>query len=72
MNVAQTCTDVRYWSEILCCIILTHMSDLEVKVTNLEKHYVKSLLLKFLEAKRDSGKLHYLVTALILWVVGWW
>ena len=22
----------RYWSEVLCCTIMTHLSDLEVKV----------------------------------------
>ena len=28
--------DVRYWSEVLCCTILTHVIDLEVKVTDFE------------------------------------
>ena len=42
MEVIQT-WPVRYWSEVLCCTIPTHMSDLEVKVTDLEK-----ILLKFL------------------------
>ena len=26
----------RYWSEVLCCTIITHLSDHEVKVTDLE------------------------------------
>ena len=39
----HTCPDVRYWSEVLCCTILTHTCDLEVKVTVLQK-----LILKFL------------------------
>ena len=26
----------RYWSEVLCCIIMTDLGDLEVKVTDLE------------------------------------
>ena len=26
-------TDVRHWSAVLCCTILTHFSDLEIKVT---------------------------------------
>ena len=26
----------RYWSEVLCCTIMTHLSDLDVKVTDLE------------------------------------
>ena len=41
MEEVHTCPDVRYWSEVLCCTIPTLMSDLEVKVTDLEKHYVK-------------------------------
>ena len=30
MEVIHTCPDVRYWSEVLCCTISTHISDLEV------------------------------------------
>ena len=26
----------RYWSEVLCCTNMTHLGDLEVKVTDLE------------------------------------
>ena len=26
----------RYWSEVLCCIITTHLGDLKVKVSDLE------------------------------------
>ena len=26
----------RYWPEVLCCTIMTHLGDLEVKVTDLE------------------------------------
>ena len=26
----------RYWSDVLCCTIMTHLGDLEVKVTDLE------------------------------------
>ena len=26
----------RYWSKVLCCTITTNLSDLEVKVTDLE------------------------------------
>ena len=32
----------RYWSKVLCCTIMTHLGDLEVKVLDLE------ILLKFL------------------------
>ena len=26
----------RYWSEVLCCTIMTHLGDLEFKVTDFE------------------------------------
>ena len=26
----------RYWSEVLCCIIVTHLGDTKVKVTGLK------------------------------------
>ena len=29
MEEVHTCPDVRYWSEVLCCTIPAHMSDLE-------------------------------------------
>ena len=41
MEVVHTCPDVRYWSEVPCCTIPTHMSDLEVKVKDLGKIFVK-------------------------------
>ena len=37
MKVVHMCPDIKYWSVVLCCTILTHMNDLEVKVTDLEK-----------------------------------
>ena len=40
--------DVRYWSDILCCIILTNICDLEVKITGFEILCL-SFWLKFLE-----------------------
>ena len=40
MKVVHTCPYVRYWSEVLCCTIPTHMSDLEVMFTDLEWIYV--------------------------------
>ena len=43
MEVDHACPDVRYWSEILCCTILTHMSDLELKVMDLEPASVAQL-----------------------------
>ena len=36
MNLVDTLPDVRYWSVVLCCTILTHLCDPEVKVTNFE------------------------------------
>ena len=32
MDLVDTLSDVRYWSEVLCCTIITHIGDLEVKV----------------------------------------
>ena len=37
MEVAHTCPDVRYWSQVLYCTIPAHMSDLLFKVTDLKK-----------------------------------
>ena len=56
MKIDHTCPDARYWSEVLCCTIPTHMSDLQVKVMDFE----------ILEAKHDLGELHCPATALIL------
>ena len=36
MDQSDTLHVVRYWSEVLCCTIMTHLSDLEVKVRDLE------------------------------------
>ena len=36
MNQVDTLHVGRYWSEVLCCTIMTHPGDLEVKVTDLE------------------------------------
>ena len=36
MDLVNTLPDVRYWSEVLNCTIMTHISDLEVKVTDFE------------------------------------
>ena len=32
MNLSDTLPVVRCWSEVLCCTILTHLRDLEVRV----------------------------------------
>ena len=36
MDRVDTLPDVRYWSEVLCCTIMSHICDLEVKVTDFE------------------------------------
>ena len=36
MDLVDTLYVGRYWSEVLCCIITTHLGDLQIKVTDLE------------------------------------
>ena len=36
MDLVDTLHVVRYWSEVLCYTIMTHLSDLEVKVMDME------------------------------------
>ena len=36
MDQVDTLHAGRYWSEVLCCTVMTHLGDLEVKVTDLE------------------------------------
>ena len=36
MDLVDTLPDVRYWPEVLCYTITTHISDLEVKGTDFE------------------------------------
>ena len=36
MDQVDTLHVARYWSEVLCFIITTHLGDTEVKVTDLE------------------------------------
>ena len=36
MDLVDTLSGVRYWSEVLCCTVTTHIGDLEVKVTDFE------------------------------------
>ena len=36
LDPVDTLPDVRYWSRVLRCTIITHISDLEVKVTDFE------------------------------------
>ena len=36
MDQVDTLHVGRYWSEVLFCTIMTHLGDLEVKVTDLE------------------------------------
>ena len=48
MDLVGTLPDVRYWSEVLCCIITIHIGHPEVKVTDFEI-LSYSFWLKFLE-----------------------
>ena len=36
MELVDTLPGVRYWSEVLCCTVTTHIGDPEVKVTDME------------------------------------
>ena len=36
MDQVDTLHVGRYWSEVLCCTIMTHLGDLEFKVTDFE------------------------------------
>ena len=36
IDLVDTLPDVRHWSEVLCCPIMTHINDLVVKVTDFE------------------------------------
>ena len=50
MDLVDIVPGVRYWSEVLCCTILTHISDLEVKVKVMGFAILRlSFWLKFLE-----------------------
>ena len=41
MDQVDTLHDDRYWSEVLYCTIMTHLDDLEVKVTGLTNFVLK-------------------------------
>ena len=52
MDQVDTLHIDRYWSEVLCCTITTHLSDLEVKVTDLEilcESFCKSVSLEYID-----------------------
>ena len=59
MYVVHTGPDVKYWSAVLCITIPTHISDLEIKVTDFE----------ILKAKRDSDELHCPTTTLLILLI---
>ena len=44
----------RYWSEVLCCIIMTQLGDLEVNVTDL-KILCESFWFKFISLEHVDG-----------------
>ena len=41
MDQVDTLHVGRYWSEVLCSTIMTHLGDLEIKVTDFDKFCVK-------------------------------
>ena len=47
MDQVDTLHVGRYWSEVLCCTIMTHLGDLEVKVTD------RNFVLEFLGICRE-------------------
>ena len=48
MDQVDTMPVVRYWSEVVLCTIMTHLGDLQIKVTDFEI-LCSSFWLKFLE-----------------------
>ena len=44
MDQVDTLHVNRYWSEVLCCTIMTHLGDLEFKVTDFEIYCIHVLL----------------------------
>ena len=47
MDQVDTSHVGRYWSEVLCCKIMAHLGDLEIKVMDLG-HGLRNSVLKFL------------------------
>ena len=47
MDQVDTLHVGRYWSKGLCCTIMTHLGDLEFKVTDLKNIMLKLLLKVF-------------------------
>ena len=47
MDQVDTLHVDRYWSEVLYCTIMTHLSDLEVKVSYFRKFVLKILVKVF-------------------------
>ena len=47
LDRVYTLPDVRYWSAVLCCTIMTNIGDLEVKVRDYV--FLSCFCLKFLE-----------------------
>ena len=56
MDQVDTLHVGRYWSEVLCCTIMTHLYDLEVKVTDLVlvKVFISLYLLNMLMDQVDT------------------
>ena len=59
MDQVDTLHGDRYWSEVLCCFIMTHLDDLEAKVTDsmlkfLIKVFISLYLLNMLMDQVDT------------------
>ena len=75
LDLVDTLPDERYWSEVLCCTIITHISDLEIKVTDFEilrynfwlKFFSTFLLRKQLRQIGDQT-----LVSLVTLTCGWW
>ena len=61
MDLVDILPDVRCWPEVLCCTILTHIRDLDIKVTDFEILCLKPLL----DCHDISGDIMRVITAYI-------
>ena len=48
MDQVDTLHGDRYWSEVLCCTIMTNLDDLEVKATGLKNFVIKFFIKVFI------------------------
>ena len=70
MALVYTLLVVRYWSEVLCCTIMTHLSNFQVKVMDFEIWLSYFRLKFFVKVFRNIYLLHFkmdLVETLLVW-----